>query len=150
MKRRAFVGLLPSLALAVAACGDDGATEPAVFSEPAMVEIVSQGFVVATGTTALTSASFTLLPGVEIDVEVNFLQDSGVLITPLPGEFLEVVVDDETVGTFTQDATGAFTGTMKALTLGTTGVVFRYMYGGIGNANAKASFVSAKFDFIVG
>lgn len=150
MKGRVLVGLLPFLALAASACGDDGPTEPEVYSQPAVVEIVSQGFVVATGTTALTSASFTLLPGVEIDVEVNFLEESGVLITPLPGEFLEVVVDDEAIGSFTQDATGAFTGTMKALTVGTTGVVFRYMYGGVANANAKASFVSAKFDFIVG
>jgi hypothetical protein len=148
MTRRLFGSILSLLALA--ACGEDGPTDPEIFSQPDLVEIVSQGFVVATGTTALTSASFTLAPGVEIDVEVNFLDESGVLITPLSGEFLEVIVDDETIGTFTQDATGAFTGTMKGLTLGSTGVVFRYMYGGVGSPSAKASFVSAEFDFIVG
>ena len=32
---------------------------------------------------------------------------------------------------------------------GTTGLVVRYMYGGVNNSNAEASFVSASFDFTV-
>lgn len=68
----------------------------------------------------------------------------------MAGEFLEVTVDDETVGTFTPNGSGAFTGKMKALTPGSTGVVFRYMYGGVGSSDAKTSFTSATFDFIVG
>lgn len=128
----------------------DSSTGPDEFTEPYQVEIVSQNFVLATATTAITAGAFTFQPGVEFDVEINFLNKDGNLLEPLEGEFVQVTVDDPAIGTFTLDSEGAFTGNIKALTTGSTTVEFRYMYGGVGSSNAKASFVSAKINFIVG
>lgn len=138
------------LALAPIACGDDDSTGPEVFSEPFSVEITSEfGPVLSTGTRALANSPVFLQSGNTEVVEFVFLNEDGTLITPLSGEFLEIQIDDETIGTWTPNQNGGFTGTLRGLAPGTTGLVVRYMYGGVNSSNAKASFVSATFNFTV-
>ena len=65
------------------------------------------------------------------------------------GEFLEVDIADESIGTWTPDQAGSFTGTLRGLAPGSTTLVVRYRYGGVDSSNAPASFVSAEFTFTV-
>jgi hypothetical protein len=96
------------LALAPIACGDDS-TGPEVGSEPFSVEITAAGeLVMASGTRALTTATV-------------FLQSGA----------------NETVGTWTPNQTGGFTGTLRGLAPGSTQLVVRYMYKGVGGSNAE-------------
>ena len=140
----AFLTLV--LALAPMACGDDDSTGPEVHSEPFSVEITSEfGTVMASGTRALVTSSIFLQSGNNENVELVFLNEDCTLVEPRSGEFLEVQIANETVGTWTPDQNGAFTGTLRGLAPGSTTLVVRYMYGGVNSSNATASFISAPF-----
>lgn len=153
--KEALSGRLPAaltlvLALAPMACGDDDSTGPEVYSEPFSVEITSEfGTVMASGTRALTTATVFLQSGGSEVVEFVFLNEDGTLVEPLSGEFLEIQIANEGIGTWTPNQTGGFTGTLRGLAPGSTQLVVRFMYGGVNNSNAKASFVSAPFTFTV-
>lgn len=146
--RRVVAGLTLVLALTPVACSDDDSTGPEVYSEPFSVEITSEfGNVISTATRALTSSPIFLQSGGSEVVEFVFLNEAGNLITPLSGEFVEIQITNEAIGTWTPDQPGGFTGTLRGLAPGTTELVVRYMYGGVNSSDAKASFVSATFEF---
>jgi hypothetical protein len=146
-------GVLATLALILAlgsiACDDDS-TGPEVYSEPFSVEITAVGdILMASDTRALTTATVFLPSGVNETVEFVFLNRDGTLVEPSSGEFLEISIANESIGSWTPDQTGGFTGTLRGLAPGSTRLLVRYMYDGVGSSNAKASFVSAPLTFTV-
>ena len=149
--RAGISALTLMVTLVAGACGEDDSTGPEVYSEPNSVQIwsLTSEIEIATGTETLTNATIFVPAGNSEAVEFVFFDQDSNPITPRSGEFLEVQINDQTIGTFTPDQTGAFTGTLRGLAPGTTGLVVRYMYGGVNNSNAEASFVSASFDFTV-
>ena len=149
LSKRVLATLVLILPLAPIACDDDS-TGPEVSSEPFSVEITAAGSIVmASGTRALTTATVFLQSGVNETVEFVFLNQDGTLVNPLSREFLEIEIANESMGTWTPDQTGGFTGTLRGLAPGSTQLVVRYMFDGVGNSNAKASFVSAPFTLTV-
>lgn len=131
-----FTALIALGTLAFMACSSD---PTGIHSEPAGVELVLNGAVIATyqADPPMWTGAMEVDVGMETEhISVYFLDDGGDRITFDADYYLEVEVTDETIAEFEQDTPGEFGGHLHGLAQGVTDVVFSLMHGAIGSGHA--------------
>ncbi|MEX2048984.1 MAG: hypothetical protein WEB90_05345 [Gemmatimonadota bacterium] len=125
-------------ALGLAACEDD--PTGLEHTVPVGAELVMNGATIATfdAATGLWTGEMSVNEGDETPhISVHFLDEDDERITPDSDNYLEVVVDDETIAEFEQDTPGEFGGHLHGIVQGETEVVFRFMHGAVGSGHSE-------------
>lgn len=127
-----------TLALGLAACGDDPAGLEEEHTEPEGVGLVVGGVTVASFDGESWTGELELDAGEEsAHIEVRFLDHDGEPITLDADYYLDVEVGEESVATFEQDAEAGFGGHVQGTSAGETEIVFRLMHGSLGAGHAE-------------
>lgn len=130
------IALLGTVVLA--ACDDDP-TAPEEHGDPAGVELVLNGAVIASydGDTQTWTGEMEVDQGEETaHIDVRFLDEDGDPINFDGDLYLEVEVEDEAIAEFEQDTPGEFGGHLRGVAVGETDVTFRLMHGTVGSGHA--------------
>ena len=125
------------LAVTLAACSDP--VEPPMHAEPAGVELVMGGLVIATytGETQRWEGELEVDAGEETPhIAVRFVDADGDALSFDDDFYLEVDVEDTSIADFEQDTPGEFGGHLHGEMEGETDVTFKLMHGTVGSGHA--------------
>jgi hypothetical protein len=136
--RNSVLTLALAGAVALGACGDDPVGLDDDHSEPAGVELVLNGAIIASYE-AGSGWTGELEVGVGEEtahIDVRFVAEDGDEIPIDEDLYLEVEIDNETIAEFEQDTPGEFGGHLHGVAAGETDAVFSLMHGTVGSGHA--------------